>query len=72
MAFSFKEAPWYMQAIIFVLLAIVLLVAGEYVPGLPVAKAREDLQALHTQDNQLNQEVSALQVYERRYSEFSQ
>jgi type IV pilus assembly protein PilO len=72
MAFSFKEAPWYMQAVVFVLLAVVLLVAGEYVPGLPVASARADLQALHTQDNQLNQEVSALQVYERRYSEFSQ
>jgi Tfp pilus assembly protein PilO len=72
MAFSFKEAPWYMQAVVFVLLAVVLLVAGEYVPGLPVASARADLQALHTQDNQLNQEVSALQVYERRYSEFTQ
>jgi type IV pilus assembly protein PilO len=72
MAFSFKEAPWYMHAVVFVLLAVVLLVAGEYVPGLPVASARADLQALHTQDNQLNQEVSALQVYERRYSEFTQ
>jgi type IV pilus assembly protein PilO len=72
MAFSFKEAPWYMQAVVFVLLAVILLVAGEYVPGLPVAAARADLQALHTQDNQLNQEVSALQVYERRYSEFTQ
>jgi type IV pilus assembly protein PilO len=72
MAFSFKESPWYVQALVFVALAIVLLAAGEYVPGLPVAKARTELQTLHAQDTQLNQEVSALQVYERRYAEFQQ
>ncbi len=70
MAISFKESPWYIQALIFVALAILLLAAGEYVPGLPVAKARQDLQSLREQDTKLNQEVSALQVYERRYSEF--
>jgi type IV pilus assembly protein PilO len=72
MGFSFKESPWYIQALVFVALAILLLAAGEYVPGLPVAKARTELQALHSQDTQLNQEVSALQVYERRYAEFQQ
>jgi type IV pilus assembly protein PilO len=70
MAISFKESPWYIQALVFVALAIVLLAVGEYVPGLPVAKARQNLQQLHEQDTKLNQEVSALQVYERRYSEF--
>ena len=34
MAISFKEAPWYIQALVFVALAIVLLAAGEYTPGL--------------------------------------
>jgi type IV pilus assembly protein PilO len=72
MAISFKEAPWYIQALVFVALAIVLLAVGEYVPGLPVASARQQLQQLQQQDSQLNQEVSALQVYERRYSEFTQ
>lgn len=72
MAFSFKESPWYIQALVFVALAILLLAAGEYVPGLPVAKARTTLQELHTQDTELNQQVSALQVYERRYAEFQQ
>jgi type IV pilus assembly protein PilO len=72
MGFSFKESPWYIQALAFVALAILLLAAGEYVPGLPVAKARSELQTLHAQDTQLNQEVSALQVYERRYAEFQQ
>jgi len=66
MAISFKESPWYFQALLFVAVAILLLGAGEYVPGLPVAKLRNELQGLHAQDTKLNQEVSALQVYERR------
>jgi type IV pilus assembly protein PilO len=72
MAISFKESPWYIQALVFVALAILLMAAGLYVPGLPVAKARAQLQELHAQDSKLNQEVSALQVYERRYAEFQQ
>ena len=72
MAFSFKESPWYIQALLFVALAILLLAAGEYVPGLPVARSRTALEALQKQDEQLNQQVSALQVYERRYPEFQQ
>jgi type IV pilus assembly protein PilO len=72
MTISFKEAPWYIQALVFVALAIVLLAVGEYTPGLPVAQARAELQTLRDQASRLNQEVSALQVYERRYSEFMQ
>jgi len=72
MAISFKEAPWYIQALVFVALAIVLLAAGEYTPGLPVARARTQLEQLRGQETRLNQEVSALQVYERRYAEFTQ
>jgi Tfp pilus assembly protein PilO len=72
MAISFKEFPWYIQALVFVALAILLIAAGLYVPGLPVSAARAELQALHDQDTKLNQEVSALQVYERRYAEFQQ
>jgi len=71
-AISFKEFPWYIQALVFVALAILLIAAGLYVPGLPVSSARADLQALHDNDTKLNQEVSALQVYERRYAEFQQ
>jgi type IV pilus assembly protein PilO len=70
MAISFKEAPWYIQALLFVALAVVLLAAGEYTPGSPVAQARTDLQQLRDQEAKLNQEVSGLQVYERRYTEF--
>ncbi|HLJ79213.1 MAG TPA: hypothetical protein VKT75_17470, partial [Acidobacteriaceae bacterium] len=59
---SFKEFPWYIQALVFVALAILLIAAGLYVPGLPVSTARADLDVLHDQDTKLNQEVSALQV----------
>src|SRR5690348_1733592 len=72
MAISFKEYPWYIQALVFVALAILLIAAGLYVPGLPISTARAELQVLHDQDTKLNQEVSALQVYERRYAEFTQ
>jgi Tfp pilus assembly protein PilO len=72
MDISFKESPWYIQALIFVALAVLLLAAGEYVPGSPVTSARNQLQILHQQDTALNQEVSGLQVYERRYAEFTQ
>ena len=40
MAISFKEFPWYIQALVFVALAILLIAAGLYVPGLPVSTAR--------------------------------
>jgi type IV pilus assembly protein PilO len=72
MAISFKEFPWYIQALVFVALAILLIAAGLYVPGSPISTARAELGALHDQDTKLNQEVSALQVYERRYAEFQQ
>ena len=69
---AIKDAPWYIQTLLLVALFVLVLVAGEYVPGLPVAAARTQLQALNDQDTKLNQEVSALQVYERRYAEFTQ
>src|SRR5579862_8603754 len=72
MDISFKESPWYIQALIFVGLAILLLAAGEYMPGSPVTTARNSLQQLHQQDTTLKQQVSGLQVYERRYTEFTQ
>jgi type IV pilus assembly protein PilO len=72
MDISFKESPWYIQALIFVALAILLLAGGEYIPGSPVTSARTQLQSLHQQDTALNQEVAGLQVYERRYTEFTQ
>ncbi len=70
MAVSFREYPWFLQALVFCLVAVLIFVAGEYVPMSPVAAMRNSLQQHHTQDADLNQQVSQLQVYERRYAEF--
>jgi type IV pilus assembly protein PilO len=70
MAISFREMPWYVQLLIFFALAVVIFALGEWVPYSPVAGARTQLATL-TQDRQnLSQEVTSLDVYRRRYSEF--
>jgi type IV pilus assembly protein PilO len=72
MAISFREFPWYIQALIFVALAVVLIGLGIFLPFSPVASKRAEVTQLHDQDAQLNQQVAALEVYERRYAEFNQ
>jgi type IV pilus assembly protein PilO len=70
MAISFREYPWYLQALVFFALALVIIGAGEYVPVFPVASMRTELQENHDKDSNLNRQVSELQVYERRNAEF--
>jgi type IV pilus assembly protein PilO len=70
MAISFREYPWYLQALIFFALALVIFGAGEYIPMSPVAAMRNTLDDNHTKDSNLNREVAELQVYERRNAEF--
>ena len=70
MAISFREYPWYLQALIFFALALVIFGAGEYLPMSPVAAMRNTLDDNHTKDSDLNRQVSELQVYERRNAEF--
>ncbi len=70
MAISFREYPWYLQALVFFALALLIIGAGEYVPVSPVASMRNNLEQHHTQDTDLIQQVSQLQVYERRNAEF--
>jgi type IV pilus assembly protein PilO len=70
MAISFREYPWYLQAMVFVALALVIIGAGEYVPMSPVASMRNTLQEHHTKDSDLNRQVAELQVFERRNAEF--
>jgi type IV pilus assembly protein PilO len=72
MAISFREFPWYIQALIFVALAVMVIVAGIYIPISPVATARTQVAQLTDQDTQLKQEVQGLEVYERQYTEFNQ
>ncbi len=70
MAISFREYPWYLQALVFFALALVIIGAGEYVPLSPVAGMRTKLQKDQTTDSDLNRQVAELQVYERRNAEF--
>lgn len=70
MAISFREFPWYIQAILFVLLALIVIVAGEYLPFSPVYKAKNDLAERQGEANRLRTEVTELSVYQRRSTEF--
>src|SRR5262245_55608314 len=70
MAISFREFPWYIQALFFAALAVLLVLAGEFVPYSPVEQARVSLQQTNTEYTKISQEVSQLQVYDRRYAEF--
>src|ERR1700724_413623 len=70
MAISFREYPWYLQALIFFALALVIFGVGEYLPMSPVAAIRNTLDENHTKDSDLNRQVAELQVYERRNAEF--
>jgi Tfp pilus assembly protein PilO len=70
MPISFREYPWYLQALVFFALALVVIGAGEYVPMSPVAGIRNTVAENHTKDSDLNRQVAELQVYERRYAEF--
>lgn len=70
MAISFREFPWYIHVLIYVALAVVLVLAGEFLPLSPVQQTRANLDRLNQEHQKLTQEVTALRVYERRYSEF--
>ncbi|MGD0909141.1 MAG: type 4a pilus biogenesis protein PilO [Candidatus Acidiferrales bacterium] len=70
MAISFREYPWYLQALVFFALALVIIGAGEYLPMSPVASLRTALDDNHRKDSDLNRQVAQLQVYERRNAEF--
>ncbi len=70
MAIAFREFPWYLHVLIYVALAVVLVLAGEFLPFSPVQQMRGNLDKLNQEYQKLNQEVIALRVYERRYSDF--
>ena len=57
MAISFREYPWYLQALIFFALALVIFGVGEYVPMSPVAAMRNTLDENHTKESDLNRQV---------------
>jgi len=70
MAITFREFPWYIQALLFVAVAVLIIGVGEFVPYSPVQQVRSNLERLNEDRAKLNQEVTQLQVYDRRYAEF--
>ena len=69
MATSFRDWPWPLQAVFYFGLAIVLIAAGFYVPGSPVANIRTELEAAQAQLKPLETEVASLRVYKQRRAE---
>jgi len=63
---SFREWPWPLQALLFFGVAIVLTLAGLYIPGLPLANMRNQLEAAQAEYKPLNAEVQNLRVYKQR------
>ena len=69
MPMNFKEWPWPVQALFYVGLAIVLILVGLYVPGLPLQKVRTDLANAQATLKPLDTEVASLRVYKQRKTE---
>lgn len=69
MATGFRDWPWFLQALVYVCLALVIVLAGFYVPGSPVASVRTDLEAAQAQLKPLQTEVANLRVYKQRRAE---
>src|SRR5215831_8881880 len=69
---SLKDLSVFMQALVAVFVAVVLAAVGIFVPGSPVARAKEEYDATVIKRTQLTQEVTQLQVYKQRYAELKQ
>jgi type IV pilus assembly protein PilO len=69
MAASFREWPWPLQGLLYVVGAIALVLAGLYVPGSPVMNVRTQLEAAQAQEKPLRDEVANLRVYQQRRAE---
>jgi type IV pilus assembly protein PilO len=69
MATSFREWPWPLQALLYVGVAVVLVLVGLYVPGLPLASVRSQLETAQSQLKPLESEVQGLRVYKQRRAE---
>src|SRR5246127_5014883 len=69
MANPWRDMSLIMQVLLALAITLVLVVAGMYVPGSPVAQERDEVDKAVRQRAELNQQVTQLQVYRQRYSE---
>ena len=61
-----------MQGLVALAIAVILVLAGLYVPVSPVAQERAAYDKAVQDRTKLNQEVTQLQVYKQRYGELKQ
>lgn len=66
MATSFREMSWPIQALAFLVLAVVLVLAGLYLPISPVATERVAVDEANTRLNALEKQVAPLRVFQQR------
>src|ERR1700739_2137901 len=72
MANPFRDMSVIMQGLLALAIAVILVLAGLYVPFSPVAQERADYDDAVQERTKLNQEVTQLQVYKQRYGELKQ
>src|SRR5271156_7108780 len=72
MANPFRDMSVVMQVLVAVAIAVVLVLAGVYLPFSPVARERDEVDKAVLERTQLTQEVTQLQVYQQRYGELKQ
>ena len=69
MATSFRDWPWPLQALLYVGLTIILVLAGFYVPGSPLQSVRNQLESAQAEVKPLESDVQNLRVYKQRRAE---
>ena len=72
MANPFRDMSVFMQGLVALAIAVVLVLVGLYVPFSPVAQERAAADQAVQARTKLNQEVTQLQVYKQRYGELKQ
>src|SRR5580704_9935673 len=72
MANPFRDMSVVMQGLVALAIAVILVLAGLYVPLSPVAQERSDYDKAVQARAKLNQEVQQLSVYKQRYGELKQ
>jgi len=69
---SLRDMSVFLQALVALAVTVVIAAVGIFVPGSPVARAKEQYDAAVVKRTQLTQEVTQLQVYKQRYAELKQ
>ncbi len=69
MATAFRDWPWPLQALFYVGLTIVVVLAGFYVPYSPLTTVRTELESAQAEIKPLEADVQNLRVYKQRRAE---